>query len=110
MVYVLDKDGNPLMPTRRYGKVRHLLKEGKAVVVRRDPFTIRLTYNSGRHKQPVSLGVDAGSKHIGLSATTEKKGVFKFLGGFCKKKRWSLLSELYKKKGGRITSSEIDKA
>lgn len=39
MVYVLDKDGNPLMPTRRYGKVRHLLKEGKAVVVRRDPFT-----------------------------------------------------------------------
>ena len=86
MVYVLDKDGNPLMPTRRYGKVRHLLKEGKAVVVRHDPFTIRLTYNSGRHKQPVSLGVDAGSKHIGLSATTEKKGVFKFLGGFCKKK------------------------
>ena len=76
MVYVLDIGGNPLMSTRRYGKVRHLLKEGKAVVVRRDPFTIRLAYNSGRHKQPVSLGVDAGSKHIGLSATTEKKEIF----------------------------------
>ena len=49
MVYVLDKDGNPLMPTRRYGKVRHLLKDGKAVVVRRDPFTIRLTYNRAGH-------------------------------------------------------------
>jgi hypothetical protein len=73
MVYVLDRDGNPLMPTKRYGKVRHLLKDGKAVVVRRDPFMIRLTYDSRKHTQPVSLGVDAGSKHIGLSATTEKK-------------------------------------
>ena len=26
--------------------------------------------------QPVSLGVDAGSKHIGLAATTEKKVVY----------------------------------
>jgi len=76
MVYVLDKDGNPLMPTRRYGKVRHLLKEGKAVIVKRDPFTIRLTYNSEQHKQPISLGVDAGSKHIGLSATTERKELY----------------------------------
>ena len=76
MVYVLDKDGNPLMPTKRYGKVRHLLKDGRAVVVRRDPFTIRLTYDSGKHTQPVSLGVDAGSKHIGLSATTERKELF----------------------------------
>ena len=31
MVYVLSKDGQPLMPTDRHGKVRHLLKEGKAV-------------------------------------------------------------------------------
>ena len=76
MVYVLDKDGNPLMPTKRYGKVRHLLKDSKAVVVRRDPFTIRLTYNNERHKQPISLGVDAGSKHIGLSATTERKELY----------------------------------
>ena len=76
MVYVLDKDGKPLMPTKRYGKVRHLLKEGKAIVVRCDPFTIRLTYNSGKHTQPVSLGVDAGSKHIGLSATTERKELY----------------------------------
>lgn len=76
MVYVLDKDGNPLMPTKRYGKVRHLLKDNKAVVVRRDPFTIRLTYDSGKHTQSVSLGVDAGSKHIGLSATTERKELY----------------------------------
>ena len=40
MVYVLDINGNPLMPTCRYGKVKHLLKDGKAKVVKRCPFTI----------------------------------------------------------------------
>ena len=76
MVYVLGKDGSPLMPTKRYGKVRHLLKNGRAVVVRKTPFTIQLTYNSERHKQPVSLGIDAGSKHIGLSAVTDIQEVY----------------------------------
>lgn len=70
-VYVLSKNGQPLMPTGRCGKVRRLLKEGKAVVVRRCPFTIRLLYDTGSIVQPVSLGIDAGSKVIGVSATTE---------------------------------------
>ena len=76
MVYVLNKDGHPLMPTSRHGKVRHLLKEGKAKVVKRCPFTIQLLYNSTNYKQPISLGVDAGSKVIGLSATTNTKELF----------------------------------
>ena len=61
MVYVLDIDGNPLMPTTRHGKVRRLLKEGKAKVVKRCPFTIQLLYDSTRYTQEVNLGVDAGS-------------------------------------------------
>ncbi len=73
MVYVLDIDGKPLMPTERHGKVRRLLKERKAKVVKKTPFTIQLLYNSTRYTQPVTLGVDAGSKHIGLSASTETK-------------------------------------
>lgn len=32
-VYVLNKDGKPLMPTTRGGHVRYLLKEKKARVV-----------------------------------------------------------------------------
>lgn len=64
MVYVLNKDGQPLMPTSRYGKVRRLLKEGKAKVVKRCPFTIQLMYSSTNYTQPITLGVDAGSKHI----------------------------------------------
>ena len=46
-VYVLNKDGKPLMPTTRGGHVRHLLKEQKARVVRTNPFTIQLP-NEGR--------------------------------------------------------------
>ena len=76
MVYVISKYGQPLMPTERFGKVRRLLKEGKAVVVNRCPFTIRLLYESEETVQPITLGVDAGSKIIGLSATTEKKEFF----------------------------------
>ena len=53
-------------------KARLLLKEKKAIVKRRSPFTIQLTIATGETKQPVTLGVDAGYKHIGLSATTEK--------------------------------------
>ena len=76
MVYVLDTDGKPLMPTTRHGKVRRLLRDGRAVVVRLQPFTIQLAYESKRYTQEVSLGIDAGSVHIGVSATTEKKELF----------------------------------
>lgn len=76
MVYVLDIDGQPLMPTARHGKVRRLLNSHLAKVVKRCPFTIQLLYQSRKEIQPVSLGVDAGSKHIGLAATTEQKVLY----------------------------------
>lgn len=76
MVYVQDIDGKPMMPTTRHGKVRRLLKAKKATVVNLCPFTIQLTYKSTDHKQPVTLGIDAGAKHIGFSATTEKEELF----------------------------------
>lgn len=76
MVYIISKEGNPLMPTKRHGKVRHLLKQGKAKVVRKTPFTIKLLYQTTSYVQEVNLGVDAGTKHIGVSATTEKEALF----------------------------------
>ena len=39
-VYVLDMNGEPLMPTCRYGKVRRMLKSGQAKAVDTLPFTI----------------------------------------------------------------------
>ena len=76
MVYVLNQNGQPIMPTSNHAKVRILLKTGKAKVIKRCPFTIQLQYSSTNYTQEVSLGVDAGSKHIGISATTEKKVLY----------------------------------
>lgn len=45
-IYVLDKHGQPLMPTSRCGKVRKLLKQHKAKVTQRCPFTIQLLYKT----------------------------------------------------------------
>ena len=68
MVYVINKQGQALMPTERFGKVRRLLKNSLAHVVCRIDTT--------DYTQPVSLGVDAGSKHIGISVTTSEKELY----------------------------------
>ena len=76
MVYVLSHTGSALMPTQRHGKVRRLLRDGLAHVITRTPFTIQLDYESTEFTQPVTLGVDPGSTHVGLSATTDTKELF----------------------------------
>ena len=76
MVYVLNRSGQPLMPTKRHGRVRHLLRQGLAKVVKRCPFTIQLLCEQTAYVQEITLGVDAGSKVIGLSATTEKEELY----------------------------------
>ena len=59
MVCVISKDGHPLMPSQRHGKIRRLLKEGKAKVIRRCPFTVQLLFETEENVQDVTLGVDA---------------------------------------------------
>ena len=76
MVYVLNQNGQPLMPTENHAKVRVLLKQGRAKVINKCPFTIQLLYSSTNYTQKITLGVDSGSKHIGLSATTRNKVLF----------------------------------
>ena len=71
-VFVLNMRGQVLMPCSP-PKARKLLRAGKAVPVRRTPFVIQLTVPTGETKQPITLGVDAGYKHVGLSATTAKE-------------------------------------
>ena len=76
MVYVLSQHGQPLMPTENHAEVRALLKHGKAKVIQRCPFTIQLLYESTTHTQKINLGIDAGSKTIGVSATTDSKVLY----------------------------------
>ena len=73
-VYVLDMNGNPLMPTKRFGKVRHMLKDGLAKVVRRDIFTIQLLYEPKTHVvDELTLGCNVGDNHIGISVSSSDK-------------------------------------
>ena len=75
MVYVLDKNGQPLMPTNRHGKVKHLLKDGKAKVIRKCPFTMKLLYESTNYTQNLTLGVDTGSGTIGNAVSNESGSI-----------------------------------
>ena len=49
MVYVLAKNGEPLMPTENHGYIRTLLSSRRAVVVRQTPFTIRLKFETSTY-------------------------------------------------------------
>lgn len=58
-------------------KARILLKQNKAKIYKYNPFTIQLTIATGETKQDCHIGVDTGSKHIGLAVTSENKVLFK---------------------------------
>ena len=75
-VYVVGSNGKPLMPCGP-AKARKLLKSKSAAVLQRTPFTIKLLHHAGGYKQPITLGVDAGSKHVGLSACTDTEELYK---------------------------------
>ena len=74
-VYVKNLRNQPLMPTTPK-KAKHMLRQGKAKVIQQTPFTIQLLNPTGENKQDISLGIDAGTKHIGVSATTESRVLF----------------------------------
>lgn len=76
LIYVLSKDGQPLMPTDRCGKVRRLLKDGKARVVKRCPFTIKLLYETTDCVQDLTLGVDTGAGTIGTAVSDDNGNIF----------------------------------
>lgn len=77
VVYVLDMNGQPLMPTVRFGKVRRLLRDKKAKVVKCCPFTIRLLYEpETKVVQDIILGVDTGPKYVGVACVGNDKVLY----------------------------------
>ncbi len=71
-VFVLNQHGRALMPTTPR-KARLLLRDGKATIHSRKPFTIQLTHGATGYTQDITLGVDAGYQTIGFSAVTDKE-------------------------------------
>src|SRR6185312_9775160 len=74
-VFVLSQGGIPLMPTTPR-RARLWLKARRAKVVRHDPFTIQLCFETASHTQLVILGVDTGSQRVGIAATSSGSVLF----------------------------------
>jgi hypothetical protein len=72
LVYVLSKKGKPLMPTNRFCHIKKLLKNGKAVPVCNNPFTIKLKYETPDIVQPLTCGIDVGRENIGIGVSNEE--------------------------------------
>ena len=70
MVYVISQNEKPLMPCSN-PIARLLLKQGKAKVKKREPFTIKLTYETTNYVQNLTLGVDTGSGTIGTAVSKD---------------------------------------
>lgn len=73
MVYVINIDNKPLMPTSN-AKARILLKQNKAKVKELKPFTIQLLYKTKtEYTQEITVGIDSGYNNVGFSAITNDK-------------------------------------
>ncbi len=71
-VFVLSQEGKPLMPTTPR-RARIFLRAKRARVVRRSPFTIQLRDLTTSYTQSVTVGVDTGSKTVGIAATANQE-------------------------------------
>ncbi|MFG3037823.1 RNA-guided endonuclease IscB [Streptomyces sp. NPDC048330] len=73
-VFVLSRDGLPLMPCHP-ARARALLARGRAVVARHTPFTIRLKDRSHAEAEVsgVELRIDPGSRGTGLALTETRR-------------------------------------
>jgi len=69
LVFILNSHGKPLMPCKPQ-KARVLLKDNKAKVIKRLPFTIKLKFGASGFKQELTAGMDSGSKVIGTAVVT----------------------------------------
>jgi 5-methylcytosine-specific restriction endonuclease McrA len=65
-VFVLDKNKQPLM-TCHPARARQMLREGKAAIFRKYPFTIILKEREGGITQSLQVKIDPGSKTTGIA-------------------------------------------
>lgn len=71
MFYILNKDGQPLMPSKRYRHIKNLIKSGLAKKVSSKPFTVQLLYDCPNGKQNLIFGIDPGRTNIGATVVRD---------------------------------------
>ena len=75
LVFVINKENKPLMPCKP-SRARKLLLEGKAKVIQKTPFIIKLLFGSSGYVQPVTAGMDTGSKVVGCSSVANGRVLY----------------------------------
>ena len=75
-VFVIGHDGTALMPCKQQ-KARKLIEAKKATVYQKNPYTIKLCYQTGIATQPLTVGVDTGSQNIGIAVISNKETLYK---------------------------------
>ncbi len=76
-VFVSDTNRKQIDPVHP-GQARRLLKQGKAAVFRRYPFTIILKYAVSENSEPLRLKIDPGSKKTGIAVVNDDTGEIVF--------------------------------
>lgn len=71
MFYILNKDGQPLMPSKRCRHIKNLIKSGLAKKISSKPFTVQLLYDCPNGKQNLILGIDPGRTNIGATVVRD---------------------------------------
>src|SRR5215204_3728029 len=76
-VFVVDANGQPLLPTHP-ARARRLLRDGKARPYQMLPFTIQLTRRVENAVNDLTVGIDDGAKEVGIAVVNEatRKVVF----------------------------------
>lgn len=74
-IYVLNSDGQPLMPTKRLGMVRYWLKTKQAHWYKNSRTIIQFNRPTENHLQNMTQGCDLGD-HLGISVITNKQEVY----------------------------------
>ena len=72
-IYVLSKEGKPLMPIHSFGRVNRILKSHKARIVKTKPFTVQLTYIINEPVLDRCLAsLDPGRTNVGVCVIDSK--------------------------------------
>lgn len=71
IVFVIDSEGQPLLPTHPV-RARKLLREGRAVVKQVVPFTIQMNRKIENPVGSFEVGVDDGAKYVGIAVKNTK--------------------------------------
>ena len=74
-VFVLDTTKSPLNPVHP-GQARWLLRQGKAAVFRRYPFTIILKNEVAETPKNITLKIDPGSKFTGIALVQKNQVIW----------------------------------